>query len=137
MNSKVSVRLTIGKVAKLSEVGVETIRYYEREGIICQPKKNGGAFREYPDDVVHRVRFIKRAQELGFSLNEITEMLSLRNDSSGTCSKIKSKADMKLCQIEEKIADLKRIKKALIKVKAICERQDPTSACPILESFYA
>ena len=130
-------RLTIGHVAKLSGVGVEAIRYYEREGILQQPPRSAGTFREYPEDVIHRIHFIKRAQELGFSLNEVSEMLSLHVKGRGTCSRVKEKADLKLSQIEEKIADLKRIQKALLKVKEICERQTPTDKCPVLESFYA
>ena len=130
-------RLTIGNVAKLSGVGVETIRYYEREGIIKQPPRNGGSFREYPEEVIHRVHFIKRAQEIGFSLEEISELLSLRVKGRGTCSKIKEKADLKLGQIEKKIDDLRRIQEALIKVKETCERQAPSDKCPVLESFYA
>ena len=132
-----SERRTIGDVARQCGVGVETIRYYEREGIINQPKKGMGAFREYPEDVVHRIRFIKRAKELGFSLDEITELLSLRVKGSGSCSSVKNKAERKIAQIEEKIADLKQIQSALKKVKDSCERQAPGDKCPVLESFYA
>jgi Hg(II)-responsive transcriptional regulator len=129
-------RLTIGKVADMAGVGVETIRYYEREGIIEQPPRDEG-FREYPEEVIHRVRFIKRAQELGFTLNEIAELLSLHVKGRGACSTVKEKADQKLKQIEEKISDLRRIQQALIKVKKICERQPPSEKCPVLENFYA
>lgn len=132
-----SERRTIGNVAKLCGVGVETIRYYEREGIINQPKKSTETFREYPEDTIHRIRFIKRAQELGFSLDEITELLSLRVKGSGSCSSVKSKAEQKIAQIEEKIADLKQIQSALKKVKDSCERQAPGEKCPVLENFYA
>jgi MerR family transcriptional regulator, copper efflux regulator len=129
-------RLTIGRVAEMVGVGVETIRYYEREGIIEQPPREEG-FREYSEDVIHRVRFIKRAQELGFSLDEISELLSLHVKGRGTCSTVKEKADQKLKQIEEKISDLRKIQQALIKVKKICERQPPLEKCPVLEDFYA
>ncbi len=132
-----SERRTIGNVAKLCGVGVETIRYYEREGIINQPKKSMGSFREYPEEVVHRIRFIKRAQELGFSLDEITELLSLRAKGRGTCSSVKTKSEQKIIQIEEKIADLKRIQSALREVKDRCERQTSGDKCPVLENFYA
>lgn len=130
-------RLKIGKVAKASNVGVETIRYYEREGLIDQPRKNRGSFREYPLETVHRVRFIKRAQELGFSLNEIEELLSIRSKGAGTCSTVKLKTDTKIRQIEEKIADLRRIRSALLKIKDCCEKQLPDVKCPVLEDFYA
>jgi MerR family copper efflux transcriptional regulator len=128
--------LTIGKVAKLSGVGVEAIRFYEREGIILQPKRRAGSFREYSGDVVYRLRFIKRAQDLGFSLSEIEELLSLRAK-RGSCKIIKQRAEQKLMQIEEKISDLRRIQSALLKVKATCETQNPSEECPVLEGFYA
>jgi Hg(II)-responsive transcriptional regulator len=137
MREDVVGRLTIGKVAKLSGVGVETIRYYEREGMIQQPSRAGGGFREYPEDTIHRVRFIKRAQELGFSLSEISDLLSLRVKDRGACSKVKAKTELKLNQIERKIADLRRIQSALRNVKDSCERQAPGEKCPVLESFYA
>lgn len=130
-------RLTIGKVAQESNVGVETIRYYERSGLIVQPRKLGDGFREYPRDIVHRIRFIKRAQELGFSLKEIDELLSLRGKGKGTCSTVKGKTAAKIQQIDEKIADLKRIQKALFKVRDCCEKQLPDVKCPVLEDFYA
>jgi MerR family copper efflux transcriptional regulator len=135
MKKKSPVRLTIGKVAKLSGVGVEAVRYYEREGIIDQPSRAAGGFREYPEDVVHRIRFIKRVQELGFSLREISDLLNLRMR-RGSCGTIKEKAEQKLAQVEEKISDLRRIQAALRKVKDTCERQAPTENCPVLEGFY-
>jgi Hg(II)-responsive transcriptional regulator len=130
-------KLTIGKVAKLSNVGVETIRYYEREGLIKQPRKQDRSFREYSKEAVQRVRFIKRAQELGFSLSDISDLLSLRVDGRTSCATVKRKAVSKISQVEEKIADLERIRSALTKIKAHCERQSAGDKCPVLESFYA
>jgi Hg(II)-responsive transcriptional regulator len=128
--------LTIGIIAKLSSVGVETIRYYEREGIIQQPARNGG-FREYSEDTVRRIRFIKRTQELGFSLKEISDLLMLQSKGRGTCSTVVAKADRKLSQIAEKISDLKKIQAALLKVKSSCQKNQGGEACPVLENFYA
>lgn len=130
-------RLTIGRVAKLSGVGVETIRYYEREGILQQPGRPQGSVRVYPEETVHRLHFIKRAQELGFSLQEIQELLSLRAKPSGSCPKVRVKAEAKLKQIETKIEDLRRIQSALVMVKERCGSQLPTDRCLVLERFYA
>ncbi|MBI3549267.1 MAG: MerR family transcriptional regulator [Elusimicrobia bacterium] len=129
--------LTIGKVAKLARVGVETIRYYEREGILRRPSRLAGSYREYSPDAVNRLRFIKRAQELGFSLREITKLLSLRVEGRGACSRVKRRAEEKMGQIEEKISDLKRIKAALSRVIDHCDRQAPEKGCPVLDGFYA
>ncbi len=137
MKSLEHERLTIGRVAELSNVGVETIRYYEREGIIQQPPRIGGSIRRYPQDTIHRLHFIRRAQELGFSLQEITELLSIRSIGKGSCSKVVEKTDLKLAQIEEKIVDLKRLKSALLTVKDCCAQQAPSDKCPVLENFYA
>jgi Hg(II)-responsive transcriptional regulator len=136
MRKSTNSRLTIGKVAKLSEVGVETIRFYEREGIIEQPKRSSGSFREYPEDTIRRLHFIKRTRELGFSLAEVTELLSLRVKGRSTCATIKNKAESKISQVEKKIADLNRIRAALVRVKNTCDKQAPTDTCPVLESFY-
>jgi len=131
------MKLTIGKVAKLSGVGVETVRYYEREGILQQPKRHLGSVREYPEETVHRLHFIKRAQELGFSLQEILELLSLRSKPSGSCAKVVEKAEVKLQQIEKKIADLRKIHSALSKLKDRCGQQAPSDRCLVLDSFHA
>lgn len=129
--------LTIGRVAELSNVGVETIRYYEREGILQQPQRIDGSIRRYPKETIHRLHFIRRAQELGFSLLEITELLSIRATGKGSCSKVADKTEKKLAQIEEKIADLRRLKSALLKVKECCGQQAASDKCPVLEEFYA
>jgi MerR family mercuric resistance operon transcriptional regulator len=137
MKNQEHVNLTIGRVAELSNVGVETIRYYEREGILQQPPRIGGSIRRYPKETIHRLHFIRRAQELGFSLQEITELLSIRSTGKGSCSKVAEKTDLKLAQIEEKISGLRRLKSALLKVKDCCAQQTPSDKCPVLESFYA
>lgn len=129
-------RRTIGDIAKLCGVGVETIRFYEREGIINQPKKGIGTFRFYPDEVIHRVRFVKRAQELGFSLNEVIDLLSLRANEVGSCATVKKKSEQKIFQIKQKIRDLRRIQLALEKVKNNCSQQGPDDKCPVLEILH-
>ena len=125
--------MTIGKVARLSGVGVETVRFYEREGLIEAPPRSESGYRQYPLDAVERIRFTKRAKELGFTLKEIKELLRLRMDPDTTCSDVRSRADAKLADIESKLRDLRRIKKALERLKCECKGAGPASDCPILE----
>lgn len=128
--------MTIGKVAEKAGVGVETIRFYERRGLIEQPKKPDGAgFRSYPDEVVAQVRFIRRAQQIGFSLTEIGELLSLKADPSSDCSDIRQRAAAKLEEVDEKIASLKRIRKALSELIAACPSSGALRACTILDAL--
>lgn len=127
--------LTIGQIAKLAEVGVETIRFYERQGLINEPGRKASGYRQFPEDVVARLRFIKRAKELGFSLKEIKELLALRVDPATTCAEVKAQAEAKVADIEGKIASLLRMKKALTKLTVACRGQGPTSECPILEAL--
>jgi len=125
--------LTIGKLAKRAEVNVETVRYYERRGLIPKPSLPGSGYRQYPQDVVARIQFIKRAKELGFSLKEISELLSLRVDPNTTCGDVKRLAEIKIADIEERIRTLESIKKALAKLVTMCSGQGPTGECPIIE----
>lgn len=132
---KVADRLTIGKVAKLAGVGIETIRFYERERIISEPPRSESGYRDYDPEIVTRLHFIKRAKELGFSLKEISELLALRVNPNQNCSGVKKRAEGKLAEIEIKIKDLKRMQKILTKVTEACEASKPISDCPILKSF--
>lgn len=84
--------LTIGKVARLAEVGVETIRFYEREGLIEEPSRGESGYRQYPKETIQRLRFIKRAKDLGFTLREIKELLALRLDPGTTCGDVRRRA---------------------------------------------
>lgn len=128
-------KLTIGKLAEKSNVGVETIRFYERRGILKQPKK-AGAFRHYPFDYIARVQFVKRAQELGFTLNETKELLKLRIKDQARCSDVLTRAEEKIKEIDQKIHDLKRMKRSLMELANCCEDKTiPLSDCPILECF--
>lgn len=127
--------LTIGQVARRGGVGVETVRFYERRGLLSEPPRRESGYRQYPEDVVARLRFIKRAKELGFSLKEIKELLALRVDPTTTCAEVRSKAAAKVADIEEKIQALQRIKKALLQLTAVCRGRGPTSECPILDAL--
>lgn len=127
--------LTIGQLAKQSQVNIETIRYYERRGILPEPPRRESGYRQYSLDAVERIRFIRRAQELGFSLKEIAELLSLRVDPGTTAGDIRRRAEAKLAAIDAKIRDLQRMKAALMKLAAACRGRGPTSECPILDAL--
>ena len=127
--------LTIGQVAKRTRVNIETVRYYERRGLIPPPPRRESGYRQFSQGTVARIRFIKRAQEVGFTLKEITELLSLRVDPETSCADIKGKAEGKLREVEQKIEELNRMKRALVRLKAACRGRGPTSECPILEAL--
>lgn len=127
--------LTIGQVARRAEVGIETVRFYERQGLLEEPARRDSGYRQYEEGVVARLRFIRRAKELGFSLKEIKELLALRVDPTTTCAEVRSKAEAKLADIEEKINTLRRMKKALKRLTQTCSGRGPTSECPILEAL--
>ncbi len=127
--------ITIGKVAKGAAVGVETVRFYEREGLIERPPRRDSGYRAYPADTVERVRSIKRAKELGFSLREIKELMALRLAPGATCGQVKKRAEAKIGDIEDKISSLQRMKQALRKLTAACGGKGSVSECPILDAL--
>ncbi|MAF78219.1 MAG: hypothetical protein CME60_08650 [Halobacteriovoraceae bacterium] len=130
------MRLTIGKLAKSAEVGVETIRFYERKGLLIQPEKVGG-FRYYSSDLATKIRFIKRSQQLGFTLSETKELLELSVQSTSQCKDILLKTEQKIREIDEKMKDLKRMKDSLSSLANCCEDKTiPLSECPILDCFF-
>jgi Hg(II)-responsive transcriptional regulator len=124
--------LTIGRLARVAGVGVETIRYYQLRGLLPVPS-TVGAFRYYPVQLVERIRFIKRAQELGFSLDEITELLRLEDGTNR--SSIRRIATDRLSQIEHKLTDLKRMQKVLKHLVAECEHTRADLPCPIIATL--
>ncbi len=130
-----SVRLTIGALAQAADVGVETVRFYERKGLLPEPPRAPSGYRQYPRDSVDRLRFIRRAQRLGFSLHEISELLELRVDEVAACGTVEARAQEKLVEVAGKIAELRSIEAALVRLVAACEAREPTSDCPILEEF--
>lgn len=127
--------LSIGQVARLAGVGVETVRFYEREGLLEVPPRRASGYRQYNEQVVKRLHFIKRAQKLGFSLKEITELLTLRVDGHTTCDEVKQCAEAKLAEVERKMAELQRMRHALLQVAALCTGEGPANACPMLEAL--
>lgn len=128
--------MTIGKVARAAGVGVETIRFYERKGLIAQPlKPRNSGFRDYPMETVQRIRFIRLAQDIGFSLHEIEELLSLRADPAADCNIVRRHAAIKLDEVERKMAELARIRTALKELIAACPGRGALRACSILEAL--
>ncbi|HTV54985.1 MAG TPA: MerR family DNA-binding protein [Terriglobia bacterium] len=127
--------LTIGKIAKGAGVGVETLRFYEREGLIKEPPRRDSGYREYPADTVDRVRFIRRAQALGFSLREIKDLMALRIERGGTCAQVKRRAETKIVDIEERIRSLQRINRVLQKLVSACGSSGLGSECPLLDAL--
>ncbi len=126
---------TIGWLAREAGVRVDTIRYYERRGLIPPAARRDSGYREYTGEDLARVRFIRRAKELGFSLVEIAELLNLKIDKRKTCGDVKREAERKMAQIDQRIVELRRMRDALKSLAAACRGQGPTSECPILDSF--
>ncbi len=128
--------MTIGKAAQAAGAGVETLRFYERKGLIDQPPKPlSGGYRIYPSETIDRIRFIRQAQELGFSLREIEELLSLRADPSSDCTQVRARAEAKLDEVNRKVAQLARIRAGLEHVIAACPGQGALEGCSIMEAL--
>lgn len=130
-----SQRLTRGRLAREAGVHGETIRFYEKRGLLREPARSAMGYREYPPEVVQRVRFIKRAQELGFTLTEVQELLDLRANRRGGSGAVKAMAREKLTLIERKIRDLERMKTALGGLVEACDGHGPVAACPIIAAM--
>ncbi len=127
--------LTIGQLAQRARVGVETIRFYEREGLIAEPPRRPSGYRDYAPEAVIRIVFIRRAKNLGFSLKEISELLELRVRSRRNCTLVKRSADTKIAAIDTKIVGLRRMRKTLLELTKACDQRTPTTECPILASL--
>ncbi len=127
--------LTIGKLAKQAGLGIDTVRFYERQGLIDPPPRTESNYRLYPRDEVARLRFIKRAKVLGFTLNEIKDLLTLQQDPHTTRADIKNRTLAKIEDINRKIDDLTRIKAALEHLASECDGHGPLAGCPILAAL--
>ncbi len=125
--------LTISQVATAADVNVQTIRYYERRGLFPTPRRTPTGYRQYTNDAVARLRFIKHAQELGFSLQEIQELLGLRVRHGAACDAVERKTRLKIKVVQQRIRDLLRMKRTLERLVAACRDRRPTDDCPILE----
>ena len=128
-------RLTISKVAKQAGVNLETIRYYENEGVLPKPPRTASGYRVFSEDTIQRLRFIKRAQELGFSLKEIKDLLELRAKPGIGCADVRAKAQAKIADVDAKLRHLQAIRKALAQITATCSGRGPLSGCSILQAL--
>jgi Hg(II)-responsive transcriptional regulator len=126
---------TIGQLAREAGVGVETIRFYEREKLLTKPARSRSGYRRFGEEAVDRLVFIRRAKDLGFSLAEIREILALRANPRKDCSAVNGRAQTKIAQIEEKIRDLQRMKRSLQKLSAVCANGTTVDDCVILDSL--
>ncbi len=129
--------LTIGQLARRAGVGVETVRYYERRGLLPEPPRRESGYREFSPEAATRLRFIKRAQELGFSLREIKELLALRVTPGCNCERVLERTNDKIADIERRLRSLRGMRRALTKLADACRRRGTTRACPILEALGA
>ena len=127
--------LTIGQVAKSAHVNVETVRYYERRGLIPVPARRPSGYRAYAPDVVRRIQFIRQAQQLGFSLQEVDDLLRLRVDPERSCIEVKRRAEGKIADIERKIEDMRRMQQALATLAEQCHGDGPAGECPFLDAI--
>lgn len=127
--------MTAGQVARLAGVGVETVRFYEKNGLLEEPSRRVSGYREYDEQTVNRLRFIQRAKDIGFTLTEIKDLLSLRSCSYQPCDDVRWRAEAKITEIEEKVALLLRMKQVLGRLVSSCGKQEDSSRCPILEAL--
>ena len=126
---------TSGQLAWAAGVNIETLRFYERKRLLPEPQRSRGGFRLYSEDDLKRLRFIGMAKQHGFTLGEIKELLDLRVDSRTSCDEVREIAEEKLAVIEQKLRELRQIKKALQYLVESCHRTGTTGNCPILEAF--
>jgi MerR family transcriptional regulator, copper efflux regulator len=127
--------ITIGQLARETGINLETVRYYERQGLLPKPPRSPAGYRLFPADAAQRLRFIRRAQELGFSLKEIRELLALRVSARTSSAEIRKRAEAEITDIEAKINSLESMRKSLRKLTSSCAGCGPISECPILGSL--
>lgn len=128
--------MKIGEFARRAGVNIETVRYYERRGLMPEPERRDSGYRQYREADLERLRFIRRAQELGFTLSEIEELLELRTDPQTTAAEVKARAEEKIADVSARIADLERIRHALEHLAGQCKGgRGPTGDCPLLDAL--
>lgn len=127
--------LTIGKVAKAAGLGVETVRFYERQGLIDEPARSSSGYRQYRAETIKRLQFIVRAKALGFTLQEIGDLLDLRATPGAGCADVQARAEAKIADIDERITQLNAMKRALGALVAQCRGEGSLSDCPILDAL--
>ena len=134
MNTQ-AASLTIGAVAKRAGVAIDTIRYYEREGLLPEPVRRASGYRSYGEDTLTQLRFIRRAKDLGFTLVEIRELLALSADRQRGVKAVKQRAEQRLAAIEQRIAELQRVRDGLAQLVSACPGHGKPEACPILRAL--
>lgn len=127
--------LTTAELADRCQVNLQTVRYYERQGLLPEPPRTASGYRTFPPESVVRVHFIKRAQALGFTLREIQELLALRVDPKTTCADVRRRAEAKIAAIEAKIKTLEAIKAGLMQLASACSGEGPASHCSLLDAL--
>jgi DNA-binding transcriptional MerR regulator len=129
--------MRIGEVAARAAVNAQTLRYYERRGLLPPPARRRSGYRDYDGGAIRVVRFIKHAQALGFTLQEIADLLALRVDEKSACAQVEERAEGAIGRIDKRIADLRQIRSVLARLAAACRRQHLTGDCPILQTLDA
>lgn len=127
--------MRIGELASRTNVAIDTLRYYERRGLLQEPERSPAGYRAYGPETVLRVRFIRRAQELGFTLQEIADLLTFWEDSATACGRVEARATATLERIDHKIRDLERVRSALAQYVTACRTRGALSECPLLASL--
>ena len=129
--------MKIGELARRGEVNIDTVRYYERQGLLPQPRRQASGYRSYGDEDVARLRFVRRAKELGFSLEEIAELLRLSTATDGHRSEVRTLAARRLVDVESRLAELERIRGVLTDLVDRCSGKGSIEGCPIIEAVVA
>lgn len=132
MDTPTHAHLSIGAVARKAGVGIDTIRYYERENLLPPPQRRASGYRDYGADVVARLRFIRRAKDLGFTLEEIRELLALSGDRERGVKSVKQRAAARLGEVEQRIRELQRMRRGLKQLIDACPGHGAPEHCPIL-----
>lgn len=128
--------LRIGELARRAGLSVETLRYYERRGLIPPPARLASGYRSYPESTLQRLQFIRRCKQLGFSLDEVAQLLQLDMDPQLSAAEVKAQVDAKISAVKHKIADLQRLQHSLQALSARCCGTGSTSDCPILDFLH-
>lgn len=127
--------LTIGQVSKLAGIGVDAIRFYERERLIPLPARRSSGYRQYQPEIIERILFINQAKELGFTLAEVNALLDLRYKPNGTATQVKEKALTKIADVDSKINRLTQIKEQILTLTSACSGKGPVKDCPIMNGI--
>ena len=135
VNPQTPRHITIGAVARRAGVAIDTIRYYERENLLPPPRRRASGYRDYGPDVVERLRFIRRAKDLGFTLQEIRELLTLSTDRERGVKSVKQRAEARLGEVEQRIRELQRVKRGLKQLIDACPGHGALEHCPILRAL--